>query len=128
VNTAGKNQVAIGVKDDRDIADLPQALDEPEDFPLVDARGQGPLGSQLIGKAISQGIRKRHPQFEQVDPALDQLPTNRKGRLLIGITRANVGNEQSPAGFTTRGKSLLDSIHKGGSMMKTQNLAVGRGD
>lgn len=119
----GEDQVVVGIQDNRRLREGADFTDQMEDPSLVHAGGQGPFGGQLVGQAVSQRIRKRDAQFQDIGAAFDQRPADFPGRIKIRITGADVGDKDRPLLLAGGGESVVQSIHapsKGGSLSRTR--------
>ncbi|GGP18647.1 hypothetical protein GCM10010970_06220 [Silvimonas iriomotensis] len=69
------------------------------------------LAGTLDHRAIGHRVRKRHPEFNDIGPALDQRVHQFNGDARARITRSNERNQSLPVLLLECAKRGLDSGH-----------------
>ena len=93
ITALGKDQIVVGIKNDRHLAELTNRPYQGKHPRRGHAAFQRALRCQLIGHAVGQRIRKRHTELQHIDPGIEYRAAGSQRGLKIRIPGTQVRNK-----------------------------------
>ena len=108
-----ENRIQITVKHDRDLRSGPDLANAIEYATERCAGGQRALVGELIDDSVSQRIRKRQPELDQISARSLQCERDLDSSAQIRIAGANVRNESLAILGMEPGEAIVDAVFQG---------------